>query len=84
MITAPKLKERTDMNIQTLIYSLLAFTVLILAMLVVIVVFVGILRIAIISVFDFDFIVWFKTKPKRNKNETKKFIGLYKGGKDEN
>lgn len=50
------------MNFQTIIFGILACLVLFLAMLVVIVVFVGILRIAIISVFDFDFIKAFKKK----------------------
>ena len=50
------------MNLQTTIFGILACLVLFLAMLVVIVVFVGILRIAIISVFDFDFIKMFKKK----------------------
>ena len=50
------------MNLQTTLFMILSCLILFLAMLVVVVVFVGILRIAIISVFDFDFIKVFKKK----------------------
>ena len=50
------------MNFQTLIFSILACLVLFLAMLVIIVVFVGILRIAIISVFEYDFVQAYKNR----------------------
>lgn len=52
------------MNFQTLIFRILACLVLFLAMIVVIVVFVGILRIAIITTFEFDFVEWFKNREK--------------------
>lgn len=52
------------MNFQTLIFGILACLVLFLAMLIVIVVFVGILRILIISTFEFDFVKWFKNREK--------------------
>ena len=53
------------MNFQTLIFGILACLVLFLAMLIVIVVFVGILRILIISTFEFDFVKWFKIEKRK-------------------
>ena len=50
------------MNLQTTLFMVLSCLILFLAMLVVIVVFVGILRIAIISVFDFDFVESYKNR----------------------
>ena len=59
------------MNIQTLIFGILACLVLFLAMIVIIVAFVGILRISIIATFDFDFVEWFKNR-KKGKGEMMK------------
>ena len=55
------------MNFQTLIFRILACLVLFLAMIVIIVVFIGILRIAIITTFEFDFVEWFKMKKEKVK-----------------
>ena len=55
------------MNFQTLIFRILACLVLFLAMIVIIVVFIGILRIAIITTFEFDFVEWFKKKKEKVK-----------------
>lgn len=52
------------MNLQTLIFGILACLVLFLAMIVIIVVFIGILRISIIATFEFDFVKWFKVRKK--------------------
>lgn len=52
------------MNFQTLIFGILACLVLFLAMIVIIVVFIGVLRIAIITTFEFDFVEWFKNRKK--------------------
>ena len=53
------------MNFQTLIFRILACQVLFLAMIVIIVVFIGILRIAIITTFEFDFVEWFKNRKRK-------------------
>lgn len=50
------------MNIQSIIVFLLGFLILLLGFSIIIVIFVGILRIAIISVFEFDFVSEWRKK----------------------
>lgn len=81
------------MNFQTLIFSLLSCLVLFLAFLIILVVFCGVLRIAIISVFEFDFVKAYKSRKAlkgiKPFNEQYKDLprvynmGLYEGKKDE-
>ena len=82
MITAQKQKERKrGMNFQTLIFSLLSCLVLFLAFLIILVVFCGVLRIAIISVFEYDFVQAYKSRKAlkqgiKTVNEVRKEKGL--------
>lgn len=81
------------MNFQTLIFSILACLVLFLAFIIILVVFCGVLRIAIISVFEYDFVQAYKNrkalkgiKPFKEPYEDLPRvynIGLYEGKKDE-
>lgn len=50
------------MSFQSTIIFLLGFLILMIAMLLIIVVGIGILRIAVISVFEFDFVNWYRSK----------------------
>ena len=94
MITAQKQKERKrGMNFQTLIFSILSCLVLFLAFLIILVVFCGVLRIAIISVFEYDFVQAYKNrkalkeiKPFKEQYEDLPRVykmGLYKGKDNE-
>lgn len=57
------------LNIQTIIFGILACLILLLSFFIVIVVFVGILRIAIISVFEFDPLIWWKKRKTKKESE---------------
>lgn len=97
MITAQRQKERKrGMNFQTLIFSILSCLVLFLAFIIILVVFCGVLRIAIISVFEYDFVKAYKNrktlkgiKPPNIAKEPLDDLprvynmGLYEGKKDE-
>ena len=84
------------MNFQTLIFSILACLVLFLAFIIILVVFCGVLRIAIISVFEYDFVQAYKKRkalkgikpPNIVKEQYEDLprvynMGLYEGEKDE-
>lgn len=84
------------MNFQTLIFSILSCLVLFLAFLIILVVFCGVLRIAIISVFEYDFVQAYKNRKalkgiKSPDKSLKPFedlprvykMGLYKGKDNE-
>lgn len=58
------------MNIQTLIIGILACILLFLTFLIVDVIFVGILRIVIISVFEFDFVKAYKEMKELKKHKS--------------
>lgn len=60
---------QTALNIQSIIFGLLGCFVIFLAFLIVLVVFVGILRIAIISVFEFDPLIWWKKRKTKKESE---------------
>ena len=57
------------MNFQTIIFGIVACLILFLASLIAIVAFIGVLRIAVISVFEYDFIKAFKNKKEKKKDE---------------
>ena len=66
------------MTIQTIIISILSILIIIVAFMIVLVGSIGILRIVTISVFEFDFVKWFKKRRnmfkltlKRKDDETK-------------
>ena len=60
------------LNIQSIIFGLLGCLVVLLAFLIVLVGFAGILRIAVISVFEFDFVKWFKKRKNMYKLNLKR------------
>lgn len=55
------------MNIQNTIVFLLGLTILITAMIIIIVLFLGVLRIAMISVFEWDYVVAYKNWKNKSK-----------------
>ena len=57
------------MNVQTIIVSILSILIIIVAFTIVLVGSIGILRVVVMSVFEFDFIKWFKTIKKKEKND---------------
>ena len=62
------------MNVQNTLVFILGLTILITAMLIIIVGFLGVLRVMMISVFDFDYVVSFKNwKTKKKAKEEKRF-----------
>lgn len=69
------------MNIQTLVFGILACTVLFLSFLIIIVVFVGILRVMVISVFEVDFVKAYKNRKPKESVSKPKLMGYYKGEK---
>lgn len=73
--------------IQTFVISVLSILIIIVAFLIVLVGSIGILRVVVVSVFEFDFIKWIKTKrkPKINfKDLPKIYLEDMEGEEDEN
>lgn len=75
--------------IQTFVISILSILIIIVAFLIVLVGSIGILRIVVVSVFEFDFIKWIKTKKKPKtkinfKDLPKIYLENMEGEEDEN
>lgn len=67
------------MNIQSVIVFILGFTILVTAMMIIIVGFLGVLRIMMISSFEYDYVVAFRNwKAKKKEKEEEKFKKLHK------
>lgn len=60
------------MTIQTIIISILSILIIIVAFLIVLVGSIGILRVVVVSVFEFDFVKWYQ----KRKGEGKRLFKL--------
>lgn len=63
--------------IQTIIISILSILIIIVAFMIVLVGSIGVLRVVVLSVFEFDFIKWLKTRTKK-KNTNDDLPRIYK------
>lgn len=75
------------MTIQTIIISILSILIIIVAFLIVLVGSIGVLRVVVLSVFEFDFIKWLKarvnTKKKNTNDDLPRIYKLNLKGKDD-
>lgn len=74
------------MTIQTIIISILSILIIIVAFMIVLVGSIGVLRVVIMSVFEFDFVKWYKTRKKSKSKDQDDLPRIYKlnlKGKDD-